>query len=210
MSFGSRRGGSCLIVLIVLALVGALIFVIARLNAVEKERAEERRAAEAKPVEKTPEQLKRERINEMLIQLEKSIISEWNDLVEGDYKEEPFTMEELERVDPRMRFRYAIGEGIEYAYGTTMLVNVITNDFWFGIHIGDGECVAVDFDDKFPTPFPMTTTAFTTIRPRFATEKLFTICGIISARSCRKHFLSQATEWTTALLMIRNSMIFIR
>ena len=66
ISFGSRRGGSCLIVLIVLALIGALIFVIARLNAVEKERGDERRAAEAKSVEKTPEQLKRERINEVL------------------------------------------------------------------------------------------------------------------------------------------------
>lgn len=66
MSFGSRRGGSCLIVLIVLALVGALVFVIARLNAVEREREEERRAKEAKPVEKTPQQLQRERINEML------------------------------------------------------------------------------------------------------------------------------------------------
>ena len=66
ISYGSRRGGSCLIVLIVLALVGALIFVIARLNAVEKAREDERRAAESKPVEKTPEQLKRDRINEML------------------------------------------------------------------------------------------------------------------------------------------------
>ena len=65
-SFGSRRGGSCLVVLIILALVGVLAIVIARLAAVEKEREDERRAAEAKPVEKTPEQLKRERINEML------------------------------------------------------------------------------------------------------------------------------------------------
>ena len=64
--FGSRRGGSCLVVLIILALVGVLAVVIARLNAVEREREEERRAKEAKPVEKSPEQLKRERINEML------------------------------------------------------------------------------------------------------------------------------------------------
>lgn len=66
MSFGSRRGGSCLVVLIILALVGALILVIARLTAVEKEREDEKRAAETKPVEKTPQQLQRERINEML------------------------------------------------------------------------------------------------------------------------------------------------
>jgi len=66
ISFGSRRGGSCLVVLIILALVGVLAIVIARLAAVEKEREDERRAAESKPVEKTPEQLKRDRINEML------------------------------------------------------------------------------------------------------------------------------------------------
>ena len=63
---GSRRGGSCLVVLIILALVGALVVVIARLAAVEKAREDERRARESKPVEKTPEQLKRERINEIL------------------------------------------------------------------------------------------------------------------------------------------------
>ena len=53
-------------VLIILALVGVLAVVIAWLAAVEKEREDERRAAEAKPIEKTPEQLKRDRINEML------------------------------------------------------------------------------------------------------------------------------------------------
>ena len=52
--------------MIILALVGVLAIVIARLVAVEKEREDERRAAEARPVEKTPEQLRRERINEML------------------------------------------------------------------------------------------------------------------------------------------------
>lgn len=95
-----------------------------------------------------------ERINEMLVQLEKSIISTWNDLVEQDYANEPFSDEELENVDPRMRFRYAIGEKIECAYGTTMLVNVITDDFWFGIHIGDGECVTVDGEGVFAHPIP--------------------------------------------------------
>ena len=66
MSFGSRRGGSCLVVLIILALVGALVIVVSRLNAVEKEREDEKRAAETKPEEKTPQQLQRERIDEML------------------------------------------------------------------------------------------------------------------------------------------------
>ena len=96
----------------------------------------------------------RDRMDEMILQLEKSIISEWNDLVESDYIDDPFTMEELENVNPQMRFRYAIGENIERAYGTTMLVNVITDEFWFGIHIGDGECVSVDFEDNFSHPIP--------------------------------------------------------
>ena len=96
----------------------------------------------------------KDRVDEMLVQLEKSIISTWNDLVESDYAQDPFTMEELENVNPQMRFRYALGEKIECAYGTTMLVNVITDDFWFGIHIGDGECVTVDHDGHFDHPIP--------------------------------------------------------
>lgn len=62
----SRRGGSCLLILIILALIGVSVVVSARLIAVVKEREDERRAVECKPVEKTPGQLKRERINEML------------------------------------------------------------------------------------------------------------------------------------------------
>lgn len=95
-----------------------------------------------------------ERVNSMLIQFEKSIISMWNDLVEEHYNENPFTDEELECVEPQTRFYYSIGERTERAYGTTMLVNVMTNNFWFGIHIGDGECVAVDSEGRFSRPIP--------------------------------------------------------
>ena len=94
------------------------------------------------------------KIDEMLVQLEKSIISKWNDLVAEDYAEDPFTMDELENVDPHMRMRYAVGDKIEYAYGTTMIVNVVTDDFWFGIHIGDGDCVTVDHSGNFSRPIP--------------------------------------------------------
>lgn len=94
------------------------------------------------------------KVNEMLIQLEKSIISVWNDFVQSDFEENPFTEDELENVDPKMRFRYAIGEKIECAYGTTMLVNVLTKDFWFGIHIGDGECVELDKNGNYNHPIP--------------------------------------------------------
>ena len=94
------------------------------------------------------------KVDEMLVQLEKSIIAKWNDLVAEDYAEDPFTMEELENVNPRIRMSYALGEKIEYAYGTTMILNVVTDDFWFGIHIGDGKCVAVDHQGNFDHPIP--------------------------------------------------------
>ena len=94
------------------------------------------------------------KIDEMLVQLEKSIIARWNDLVAEDYADDPFTLDELESVDPKLRMRYAIGEKVEYAYGTTMLVNVVTDEFWFGIQIGDGECVTVDHSGNFDHPIP--------------------------------------------------------
>ncbi len=94
------------------------------------------------------------KIDEMLVQLEKSIIAKWNDLVAADYYDDPFTMDELENVSPKMRMQYATGNKIEYAYGTTMLVNVVTDEFWFGIHIGDGECVTVDHQGNFDHPIP--------------------------------------------------------
>ena len=94
------------------------------------------------------------KIDEMLVQLEKSIISAWNDLVAQDYADDPFTMDELESVTPQMRMHYATGNRIEYAYGTTLIVNVVTDEFWFGIHIGDGECVSVDHQGNFDHPIP--------------------------------------------------------
>ncbi len=95
-----------------------------------------------------------DRVNDMLIQLEKSIISTWNDMVNAHYKANPFTLEELENVSPRTRFYYSIGDGIECAYGTTMIANVVTDSFWFGMHIGDGECVEVDGTGHYLHPIP--------------------------------------------------------
>ena len=57
---------SCLLFIIIIALAGALVIAMARLAAIEKEREEEKLAAEAKPAEKTPRQIQNERIDEML------------------------------------------------------------------------------------------------------------------------------------------------
>lgn len=62
----TKSGSSCLLVLIVLALIGILAIVAMRLASVEKAREEERRAAASKSVEKSPEEQKRARIEETL------------------------------------------------------------------------------------------------------------------------------------------------
>ncbi len=56
----------CLTFIIIVALVATLAIALTRLAAVEKEREDEKRTAEAKQEEKTPQQLQRERIDEML------------------------------------------------------------------------------------------------------------------------------------------------
>lgn len=61
-----KKGGACLLVLIILVLVGILAVVIVRLAIVEKEREDGLRAAEANLGKKSPEELERARINEIL------------------------------------------------------------------------------------------------------------------------------------------------
>ena len=65
-SLSGRRGGSCLVVLIVVALVAVLVTVVMRMNALEREKAEREQAERQKAAVKSPEQLQRERINEAL------------------------------------------------------------------------------------------------------------------------------------------------
>lgn len=85
--------------------------------------------------------------------LESSIINAWNEAIYTHFRDNPFTEQELSLVSKRARMKYEHGE-IESAYGTTLIAAAITNDFWFGIQIGDGKCVAVDRDSVFWQPIP--------------------------------------------------------
>lgn len=86
--------------------------------------------------------------------LEASIISGWNDAIDRHYKQTPFTEVELSGVSEKARKKYKQGIRFESAYGTTLLAVAMTNEFWFGIHIGDGKCVAVNPEGKFVQPIP--------------------------------------------------------
>ena len=90
----------------------------------------------------------------LITMLESSIISDWNEAVNAHYAENPFTEAELSVLSEKAKRKYLNKERIESAYGTTVIAVVVTPDFWFGIHIGDGKCVAVSPEGRFVQPIP--------------------------------------------------------
>ncbi len=97
----------------------------------------------------------REKVREeQIVQLEGSIISAWNTAVTQHYADHPFTEEEEAVLSARARRRYLDEQKIESAYGTTMIAAVLTRDYWLGLQIGDGRCVAVSREGKFSQPVP--------------------------------------------------------
>lgn len=91
---------------------------------------------------------------ELLGRLEGSIINTWNKAVQEHYSTTPFTDSEIAVLSDRAKCKYLQDQQIESAYGTTLIAAVLTPDFWFGIHIGDGKCVAVDSAGTFSQPIP--------------------------------------------------------
>lgn len=86
--------------------------------------------------------------------LQASIISAWSSAIHGHYEANPFTEAEISVLSERARRRYLQEQRIESAYGTTLIAVASTKDYWFGIHIGDGKCVAVNPEGKFVQPIP--------------------------------------------------------
>lgn len=86
--------------------------------------------------------------------LEASIISAWNEAVYTHYESHPFTESEIAVLFDRAKRKYLQEKRIESAYGTTLIAVACTENYWFGIHIGDGKCVAVNPEGKFVQPIP--------------------------------------------------------
>lgn len=90
----------------------------------------------------------------ILNQLSKSILNRWYAKVEEDYRVSPFTVEELEKVSNKYKDFYLSGKRVEKAYGSTLIAFAVTDQFSFGIQIGDGKCVMVDQEGKWLNPIP--------------------------------------------------------
>lgn len=84
--------------------------------------------------------------NEVLKQLEKSIIAGWNKKVKEHISTNPFLEEEPIPLSENRRENYRNGRFTETIYGTTLLVAVVTDRYSFGMQIGDGDST-IGFDD---------------------------------------------------------------
>lgn len=91
---------------------------------------------------------------QLIHNLKASIISAWNEAVYEHYEANPFTEAEIAVLSDRAKRKYLQEKRIESAYGTTLIAVACTKDYWFGIHIGDGKCVAVNPEGKFVQPIP--------------------------------------------------------
>lgn len=92
--------------------------------------------------------------DKMLKNLEASIINGWNEAVYMHYDSNPFNDLEISLISEKAKKRYLEDKKIESAYGTTMIAVAMTDEFWFGIHIGDGKCVVVNPEGCFLQPIP--------------------------------------------------------
>ncbi|MDR1637025.1 MAG: protein phosphatase 2C domain-containing protein [Treponema sp.] len=96
----------------------------------------------------------KEVFEKFLHDLVKHIIASWHGKVEDDYRSNPVTDEELERVDEKHKKKYREGKDIHHTYGTTLIVAAITDAYWFGIHLGDGRFTVLYKDGAVDQPVP--------------------------------------------------------
>lgn len=89
-----------------------------------------------------------------LEQLAKRILANWHEQVDQDIRCEPLTEDELSGVNEKYRKRYQSGRYNAKAYGTTLMLVCMTPQYWFGLQIGDGKCVAIGRNGEITEPIP--------------------------------------------------------
>lgn len=85
-----------------------------------------------------------------------SIISQWNDGITKDWSEDIPSTEEMQNAKvPESTIKSFIeGNGIEFAYGCTLIAFARTPEYWFAFQLGDGKCIAFDNDAIWNEPIP--------------------------------------------------------
>jgi len=108
-------------------------------------------------------------------QLIKSIILRWNNLVYEDLQQNPFAEDELKDLSDKYKEKYSSDdENNKFsAYGTTLMAVVYAPEFWFGIRIGDGKCVAISRDGTICDPIPWDEKCFLNRTTSLCDDKAF-------------------------------------
>ena len=127
-----------------------------------------------------------ETLEGMVGELVRRVVFLWQSRVERDYKEYPFTADELDRCDARHRARLEREEPFK-AYGSTLLAAALTEKYWFGFHIGDGRFTVLKADGTFAQPVPWDERCYlhltTSICDYDANDRPRIHCEIISEKS---------------------------
>lgn len=90
----------------------------------------------------------------LLRALFEKILARWQECIQADLFDDPISESQMEGVSQSARQQYLAGEGIERAYGTTMIAALVTEHYWVGLQQGDGRCIAVRTDGTCEQPIP--------------------------------------------------------
>lgn len=90
----------------------------------------------------------------IITELERTIIREWNKGVDNDLSKNPITESELNGLPEDAVEAICSGHSLNKIYGCTLIMCVVIDGFWFGIHIGDGKCVVAMNNGLYTQPIP--------------------------------------------------------
>lgn len=90
----------------------------------------------------------------IITELERNIIREWNKGVNSDLSLNPIADNELKGLSEDAVEAIRSEHSLNKVYGCTLIMCVVIEGFWFGIHIGDGKCVAAMNNGLYTQPIP--------------------------------------------------------
>lgn len=88
--------------------------------------------------------------NKVLTRIESNIVYNWNNSINEHYNNNPVCEEEIAQISKDELAKISI----ESMYGSTLIVAAMTNQYWFGMQIGDGSCVSLYQDGETKLQIP--------------------------------------------------------
>ena len=97
---------------------------------------------------------KQKPIDKAFRQLFSSIIYQWNQRIAEHAANTAISEWEQEHVPQKYLDELKTSETFEKLYGCTLMVYVLTPDYWFAFHLGDGKCVSFQHSPLWTMPIP--------------------------------------------------------